>query len=261
MPEQPSFDEQTEIKKRAIRRVIVASVLVAAAIAALTVLTRYKSEAPVTRATTQGTVLPPVEQPEPTTPAPEEMAAPPTTPPEPEAQPATPPPPPPEVMNAPTPAAPAGPAPKAAKPTSVRPGAEAEVSARPAPAKPVATEQPAKAVTLKRADSLTVAPLTKEYAAKPAVAEKPAEKALPPAKAAEPAPAPAPATKGYTVQLGVFSNPANALQLQEKLAQNGIKSYTETKLHVGPFSSKAEADQALAKIRSLGVSAVVVPIR
>ncbi|MBU1691462.1 MAG: SPOR domain-containing protein [Gammaproteobacteria bacterium] len=67
--------------------------------------------------------------------------------------------------------------------------------------------------------------------------------------------------KGYTVQLGVFSNPTNALQLQEKLAKNGIKSYTETKLNVGPFQNKAEADQALAKIRSMGVSAVVVPVR
>ncbi|MHB1292372.1 MAG: SPOR domain-containing protein [Sulfuricella sp.] len=246
MPEQPSLDEQNEIKKRAIRRVIVASVLVAAAIAALTVLTRYKSEAPVTRTATQGTVLPPVAQPEPTAPAPEEMAAPPTTPPEQEAQPTTPPPPPPEVVNAPAPATPAGPVPKAAKPTSVRPGAEAEVSARPAPAKPVAS-QPQTAA--RAAQEMQPAQPAKS------IAERPAEKALPPAKAAEPAP------KGYTVQLGVFSNPTNALQLQEKLAQNGIKSYTETKLNVGPFQSKAEADQALAKIRSLGVSAVVVPVR
>lgn len=82
-----------------------------------------------------------------------------------------------------------------------------------------------------------------------------AEKTPPPAQAAEPAP------KGYTVQLGVFSNPTNALHLQEKLAQSGIKSYTETKLNVGPFQSKAEADQTLAKIRAMGVSAVVVPVR
>jgi len=87
------------------------------------------------------------------------------------------------------------------------------------------------------------------------VAEKMAEKASPPVKAAETA------AKGYTVQLGVFSNPTNAIQLQEKLAQNGIKSYTETKLNVGPFHNKAEADQALAKIRAMGVSAVVVPVR
>lgn len=242
MPEQPSLDEQNEIKKRAIRRVIVASVLVAAAIAALTVLTRYKSEAPVTRITTPGTALPSVTQPVPAAPAPEEIA----TPPEQEVQPATPPPPPPEVVNAPTPISPAEPAPKAAKPTSARLGAEAEVSAQPAPAKPAATQPQTAARAVQEMQP-----------AQPAktVTEKPAEKAPPLAKAAEPAP------KGYTVQLGVFSNPANALQLQEKLAQNGIKSYTETKLNVGPFQSKAEANQALAKIRSLGVSAVVVPVR
>lgn len=243
MPEQPSLDEQNEIKKRAIRRVIVASVLVAAAIAALTVLTRYKSEVPVTRTATPGTVLPPVAQPEPAAPAPEEMAAPPTTPPEQEAQPTTPPPPPPEVVNAPTTAEPA---PKTTKPTPVRPGAEAEVSARPAPAKPAAA--PTQAATRAPQEMQPAQPSK-------AAAEKPAEKTPPPAKAAEPAP------KGYTVQLGVFSNPTNALQLQEKLAQNGIKSYTETKLNVGPFQSKAEADQALAKIRAMGVSAVVVPVR
>ncbi|MHB1591746.1 MAG: SPOR domain-containing protein [Sulfuricella sp.] len=245
MPEQPSLDEQNEIKKRAIRRVIVASVLVAAAIAALTVLTRYKSETPITLTATPGTVLPPVAQPEPAAPAPEEMAAPPTTPLEQEAQPTTPPPPP-EVVNAPTPATPVGPAPKAAKPTFVRPSAEAEVSSRPAPAKSAA------------ARPQTAARTTQEMQpAQPAkvIAERPAEKTLSPAKTAEPA------FKGYTVQIGVFSNPANALQLQEKLAQNGIKSHTETKLHVGPFQSKAEADQALAKIRSLGISAVVVPVR
>ena len=117
MPEQPSLDEQNGIKKRAVRRVIVASVLLAAAIAALTVLTRYKSEVSVTRTTTPVTVLSPVTQPE---------------------------------SSAPTP---------------------------------------------------------------------------------------------------------------EQAAQNGVKSYSETKLHVSPLQSKAEADQALAKIRSPGVSAVVVPVR
>ena len=240
MPEQPSLDEQTAIKKRAIRRVIIASILVAAAIAALTVLTRYKSETPVTRTATQGTVLPPIAQPEPAAPAPEEMAAPPTAPPEQEAQPATPPPPP-EVVNAPTPITPAGPAPKAAKSTPIRPGAEAEASARPAPAKPAA------------AQPQTVARSPQEM--QPAQPAKAVAEKAPPPKAAEPAP------KGYTVQLGVFSNPANALQLQEKLAQNGIKSHTETKLNVGPFLNKAEADQALAKIRAMGVSAVVVPVK
>lgn len=61
--------------------------------------------------------------------------------------------------------------------------------------------------------------------------------------------------------LSPITQPEPSAPAPEQAAQNGVKSYTETKLHVGPFQSKAEADQALAKIRSLGVSAVVVPVR
>lgn len=75
-----------------------------------------------------------------------------------------------------------------------------------------------------------------------------------PAKTTEPV-----APKGYVVQLGLFSNYENAIQLQKRLAEHGIKSYTETRLHVGPFQNKAEADQAMAKIRSMGINAVLAP--
>lgn len=238
MAEQPSLDEQTELKKRAIRRVMIAAILVAAAIAALTVLTRYKPETPVETAPS-----PEISSEQPVEPAapPEEMAAPPTTLPEQEAAPqAVTPPPPPEVVNAAPSAAPIEP-PKATKPMPVRPGAEAEVSARPAPAKPA--ERPVQQTPPKEMPA-------------PAKAAAPVEK-MPPAPV-KPVEA---ASKGYTVQLGVFSNPANALQLQEKLARNGIKSHTETKLNVGPFLNKAEAEQALSKIRAMGVSAVMVPVR
>jgi DedD protein len=99
-------------------------------------------------------------------------------------------------------------------------------------------------------------------------------RALPPATRMEPtppapaaaaaqappkAPAEAAAAKGYLLQLGVFSNYANAQALQAKLEQAGIKSYAETRVNVGPFQSKAEADQAMAKIRALGIGAVLVP--
>ncbi|MCL4469676.1 MAG: SPOR domain-containing protein [Gammaproteobacteria bacterium] len=242
MPEQPSADEQNEIKKRAVRRVIVASLLVAAAIAALTVVTGYREKTPITSTSAPDTVLAPIKQAEPVAPPPEETVAPPTIPPEQEAQTTTPPPPPPEVVNAPLQPAPAETAEKAAKPVRAKPGAGAEMSARPTPAKPPAAQPSPEAHPVREAPPAKAA---KEIAA---------EKA-PPAKAAEAA-----AAKGYTVQLGVFSNPANAMQLQEKLLQSGIKSYTETRLNVGPFQSKAEAEQALAKIRSLGISAVVVPV-
>lgn len=242
MPEQPSVDEQNEIKKRAVRRVIVASLLVAAAIAALTVVTSYREKTPVTSTSTPDTVLAPIKQAEPVAPPPEETAAPPAIPPEQEAQTGAPPPPPPEVVNAPLQPAPAETSEKAVKPVRAKPGAAAEISARPIPAQPSAAQPTPGAKPVREAPPAKTA---KEIAA---------EKA-PPAKAAEAA-----AAKGYTVQLGVFSNPVNAMQLQEKLLQSGIKSYTETRLNVGPFQSKAEAEQALAKIRALGISAVVVPV-
>jgi len=81
-----------------------------------------------------------------------------------------------------------------------------------------------------------------------------------PHQAAKPATEPSP-PKAYVVQLGLFSNPDNALQLQKRLAEHGIKSYTETRLQVGPFQTRAEADQAQARIRSLGINAVLAPVR
>lgn len=64
---------------------------------------------------------------------------------------------------------------------------------------------------------------------------------------------------GYVLQLGVFTNYQNAKQLQERLNQAGIKSYTETRVHVGPFADKAEADQAREKMKALGIDGVIVP--
>lgn len=87
----------------------------------------------------------------------------------------------------------------------------------------------------------------------------PAPQPASPAPIPKPAPTQPAAPKGYVVQLGVFSNPDNALELQKKLTAAGIKSYTETRVHVGPFSSKAEADQAQAKLKALGLQPVVTP--
>ncbi|PWB46451.1 MAG: SPOR domain-containing protein [Nitrosomonadales bacterium] len=94
--------------------------------------------------------------------------------------------------------------------------------------------------------------------AEPAAAEsKPAvAPAAPPVKTTEPA-----ASRGYVVQLGLFTNHENAVQLQKRLAEHGIKAYTETRLHVGPFQNKAEAEQALNKIRGMGINAVLAPAR
>jgi DedD protein len=113
--------------------------------------------------------------------------------------------------------------------------------------KPAAAPQPAPAKTL-------AAPAAQPAKAPPPVTKQAETAAIPAAK-----PAATTTPKGYVVQLGVFTNYANAQQLQERLAQNGIKSYTETRVHVGPFQNKAEADLAQAKIKAMGIGAVVVP--
>jgi DedD protein len=71
----------------------------------------------------------------------------------------------------------------------------------------------------------------------------------------------------YFVQIGVFSNPDKVKQLQAKLNESGLKSATElidtpkgkkTRLRVGTFSSKGDADAALVKVKALGLSDAVV---
>lgn len=66
------------------------------------------------------------------------------------------------------------------------------------------------------------------------------------------------APKSFEVQLGVFTDLDNAKHLQTKLAQQGIPSHTETRVQIGPFKSRMEAERAKAKLKALGISAVVL---
>ncbi len=70
----------------------------------------------------------------------------------------------------------------------------------------------------------------------------------------------------YVILLGAFTSTANVKQLQSKMAELGIKTYTEvlespegkkTRLRAGPFASREAADKALDKIKRIGVSGVV----
>lgn len=83
--------------------------------------------------------------------------------------------------------------------------------------------------------------------------------ATPPAVTAAATPAKPAAPKAFEVQLGVFSSMENAKQLQAKLAEHGIPSHTETRVQVGPFKTRAEADAAREKLKALGISAVIAP--
>lgn len=85
-----------------------------------------------------------------------------------------------------------------------------------------------------------------------------------PERSAPSQPAAAPATprplaqvaegvKRFLVQVGVFSNHANAEELVAKLHDAGIPAQIESRVQVGPFASRAEADAARSKLKALGI--------
>ena len=59
--------------------------------------------------------------------------------------------------------------------------------------------------------------------------------------------------------MGVFASPINAEVLRDRLVKVGIPAHTETRLNVGPFADKVEAERMLHRLRRLGMQAVMVP--
>jgi DedD protein len=103
----------------------------------------------------------------------------------------------------------------------------------------------------------TVGIVPQDTVAAPPSRPRPASpEAAAPASAAMPAAA---VPEAVLVQLGVFGTPANADVLRHKVLRNGIVARTETRLQIGPFNDKAEAEAVLAKLKSIGVEAVLVP--
>jgi len=60
------------------------------------------------------------------------------------------------------------------------------------------------------------------------------------------------AARHFLVQVGVFSNHTNAEELVTKLHEAGIPAQIESRVQVGPFASRAEADAARAKLKAMG---------
>jgi DedD protein len=71
------------------------------------------------------------------------------------------------------------------------------------------------------------------------------------------APASSARTVGFVVQAGVFGETQNAQALQAKLRENGVAATLETRVIVGPFRDRAEADAAQRRMRRLGVEGIV----
>lgn len=71
----------------------------------------------------------------------------------------------------------------------------------------------------------------------------------------------------FIVQVGAFADADKAREVRAKLEHAGLKTYTQvldtkdgkrTRVRVGPFASRAEADKAAARIHGLGLSASVL---
>jgi DedD protein len=70
----------------------------------------------------------------------------------------------------------------------------------------------------------------------------------------------------FVVQLGAFSTPAKAARQSEKVASQNFSAYTEivksgkeevTRVRVGPFATREEAEKTREKLKNLGFEGVV----
>ena len=138
-----------------------------------------------------------------------------------------------------------------APPEPAAPVAEPQKEAAPAP-KPVAEKPPEK-----KADK--AAEKVAEKAAEKAP-EKPAEKAV-----EKPAAKPAPGTF-FIIQVTALSDTDKAQQVKQQIADAGVRSYTEvvaagkgnvTRVRAGPFTTREEAEQARAKLATVGLEGKV----
>lgn len=80
---------------------------------------------------------------------------------------------------------------------------------------------------------------------------------------------PADANQKFVLQVAALATQDKVDELQDKLSAAGIKSFTQkvptssgerTRIRVGPFSSKEEAEKVRAKLTKLGLSGSLVPV-
>ncbi|GKT26227.1 SPOR domain-containing protein [Acidovorax sp. SUPP3334] len=71
------------------------------------------------------------------------------------------------------------------------------------------------------------------------------------------------------VQVGAFADADKAREVRQSLERAGLKTYTQvvdtkdgkrTRVRVGPYASRAEADKAAARVKGLGLSASVLAL-
>lgn len=73
----------------------------------------------------------------------------------------------------------------------------------------------------------------------------------------------------FIVQVGAFADADKAREVRDRLERSGLKTYTQvvdtkdgkrTRVRVGPFASRAEADKAAGRVKGAGLSASVLAL-
>ncbi|MEO3961562.1 SPOR domain-containing protein [Chromobacterium piscinae] len=148
---------------------------------------------------------------------------------------------------------------KIIKPASSADAGAISIQIKPASAPAAQSSAPAaEAANHAPASPAETIPATPDLSKTPAVANQPTPTETNPAPTATaPSPAkaePAGSSVGYQVQLGLFSSMSNAQKLVRDLQKHGIAAHTVTRVQLGPFKNRAEADEAMKKLRELGYS-------
>jgi len=83
-------------------------------------------------------------------------------------------------------------------------------------------------------------------------------------------PASSPAAAGrFVVQIGAFADPAGVRDARAKVEKLGLKTYTQAigdgatrriRVRVGPFADRAEAERAAARLRQAGMAAAILTL-
>ena len=151
-----------------------------------------------------------------------------------------------------------------AAPSSASAAAAAATQAPPSPTPPPSAATPV---------TSAVAPVV--VPAKPPKEEKPRERpASAPAAAAVAAPVAPPAASAaqagrFVVQAGAYLDANSLRDARQKVEKLGLKTYTQvvetptgkrTRVRVGPFESRTEADGVAARIKAAGLSVVVLTL-
>ncbi|MBB3179074.1 SPOR domain-containing protein [Variovorax sp. Sphag1AA] len=157
--------------------------------------------------------------------------------------------PPPEVKSEPAPKPETKPEPKPEPKAKQEPKVEAKSESKSEPK--AATSKPAPSDDGNRARALLEgkSPTATATAAKPAAAAEDNGR--------------------FVVQVGAFADADKAKEVRQKLEKAGLKTYTNvaktsdgerTRVRVGPFASRAEADKAAGKVKGLSLPAAVLSL-